>query len=351
MALNTTMKSSATVYYGPSTSKYPKVGSVSAGESVTAYWLEGSWCYIQYVVDSTGLYKRGYVSKSAMTSTSGLGTLESNQQQGPGDRLVQEDCKVYFGPGTTSYTQAGSLSEGEVIEFLGVKLNGYAFVEYKIDNSSQYKRAWVYANNLGAVTTPSGYTTYKKGDVIPSGLPMAGATVTQGWNDKTTNHKGHLGYDLAGNLTYAKPLFAGTVEVIQTSIADGNGRTVCVKHTVNGTTFYTSYCHLASILVSKGDLVTVNTNLGKIGGSGHGSETHYGTHLHVCAYTCAAGGQASPSGYCDGSSYKTFEQVTSYANAYYYGPDTSKFPRCGGACFYDPYGVVTSNAAIMKQYP
>lgn len=41
-----TMKSAQTVYYGPSTSTYPSVGSVSPNESVTVIWKEGTWVHL-----------------------------------------------------------------------------------------------------------------------------------------------------------------------------------------------------------------------------------------------------------------------------------------------------------------
>lgn len=58
----TTMKSACTVYYGPSSSGYPSVGRVAAGESVDFLWMEGSWCYITYAVDGTNSRKGGYVT-------------------------------------------------------------------------------------------------------------------------------------------------------------------------------------------------------------------------------------------------------------------------------------------------
>lgn len=344
-----TMKSAQTVYYGPSTSTYPSAGSVSKNETITALWTESTWCYIEYNVTGSTNKKRGYVPTSTINLTQSVSTIPAS---GAGSRYVQTACSVYFGPNTSTYPTAGSLSYGETVQYLGVKDSStqYAFVEYSVTGTSQKKRAWAYANNFATVLpnpTPSGYTTYKKGSTIPSGLPLAGATVTQGWNDKTTNNKGHLGYDMTG-FTYARPLFAGTVVSVVTNNQSASGRAVCVSHTVNGVSFYTTYCHLASVSVSANDVVTTSTNLGVIGGSGNSSDTTYGVHLHVCAYTGAP--STNPMGYCDSSRRKTFEQVTSYANAYYYGPDQTKFPRCDGRCFYDPYGVVTSNAAVIKQY-
>ena len=190
------------------------------------------------------------------------------------------------------------------------------------------------------------YTTFIQNDTIPTGYPMAGAIVTQGFNDKTTNHKGHLGYDLS--CSTAKALFDGTVVGVVTNNASANGRVVCLEHTIGACVFYTAYCHLAQVNVSVGDTVSANTTVGIVGGSGYGSNSHYATHLHVCAFT--GGPSSNPMGYCGGGT-KTFEQTSVYANAYYYGPDTTQFPGCGGLCFYDPYGVVSSKASVITTYP
>ena len=125
---------------------------------------------------------------------------------------------------------------------------------------------------------------------------MGNATVSQGFNDTTTTHKGHLGYDLC-NIDNARPLFSGTVVAIERSTEPASGRAVCVSHTVNGVQFYSTYCHLASVDVSIGDSVSTSTNLGAVGGSGHGQEFYYFKHVHVCVYTGKVA-QTNPFGYC-----------------------------------------------------
>lgn len=196
--------------------------------------------------------------------------------------------------------------------------------------------------------TIDNYVTYKQYEVIPSAYPMGNATVSQGFNDTTTTHKGHLGYDLC-NIDNARPLFSGTVVAIERSTEPASGRAVCVSHTVNGVQFYSTYCHLASVDVSIGDSVSTSTNLGAVGGSGRGQEFFYPKHVHVCVYTGKVA-QTNPFGYCSEEGEQTFEQTTNYPSTYYYGNDTTKYPRCGGVCFYDPYGVVSSSAAVISVY-
>ena len=356
--IKTTMKNAANTYYGPNSSAYQQLGSVSANEEVYAIAAANNqtWVQIEYSVTGTTKKKRGYVAKSA-TNLSDATVSSMRQNSNKGTIAVKTGGTTYTGPNDKTFYSAGSVSTGESVTNLGYSENGYTLIEYSVSNTSYKKCAYYLTANLnissggdtgggtgGSTGSMANYKTYKQYAYIPSSLPMGGALVSQGFNDKSTNHKGHLGYDLC-NITYAKPLFKGTVVGTKTTNSGGNGRTVCVKHTVGNTTFYTTYCHLASVLVSNGATVTTSTNLGKVGGSGYNQENAYATHVHVCAYTGSA--QTDPYGYCVSGGTKSFEDTTSYANAYYYGPDTSKFPRCGGVCFYDPYGVVTSNAGVI----
>lgn len=359
MSIRTTMKSAQTVYYGPGTSKYPSAGSVSKSEAITALWTESTWCYIEYQVTGTSNKKRGYVPKTSVTSTTGLTTISGHQSSGskPGDRSVYSGCTVYFGPNPNTYPSAGSVSTGEIVNYLGVKENGnqYAFIEYELDGSTSSKRGWVYANNLRELPEvpdpPAGYETFKENDIIPNKYPYGGSTVTQGWNDKRTDHKGHLGYDIVVPNSIIKPLFTGTVVGVKKTTGTANGRAVCVSHNINGIRFYTTYCHLKSVEENiMGTTVTTSTKLGEMGGSGK-KENSYSPHVHVCVYTGTA--TTDPSGYCADDQETPFESVapTFMYEPYYYGPDESKFPRCRNVCFYDPFGVVSTNAEIIRRFP
>lgn len=351
----TRMRSAQTVYYGPSASSYKTVGSVGAGEAVTAVVADenNEWVQIEYNAGSAGLKKRGYV-KTATTELASASGLPHTSRKG--SLTVTASGTAYTGPSSSKYYEAGSLSRGETVTDLGYEEAGYCLVEYDVTSTSYKKCAYFNKDALsnsdsgggsgGDTGSMKNYTTFIKGKPISSGLPMAGAQVTQGFNDKTTNRKGHLGYDLGG-ITYAKPLFAGTVAKIETSNSPASGRAVCVKHTVNGITFYSSYLHLQSVNVSVGQSVNTGTNLGRVGGSGGGSDSMYAPHVHVCVYTGSA--QTNPYGYCAKNGAATCEEASNYRfNGYNYGPD---FPRCGGVCFYDPYGVVTSNVEVIAKYP
>ena len=348
------------VYSGPAASGYTQVGSVGSSEVVTFFWEETSggkkWCYIGYDVVSTGKKKCGYVLDEYVNH-SGEQPLAVRASD-PGVRYAKTGGTTYTGPGS-GYETAGSVSTNEQVTYQGYKLSGYALIEYSVTGTSNKKRAWFYANNLVVKPShpiPEGYRTFIQNQKIPSNFPMGGATVTQGWNDKTTNRKGHLGYDMGG-FTDVKPLFFGTVEDICDDIGGPNGRVICLKHTEGDLIFYSAYCHLKSIAVKKGQKVWPTTTLGQMGGSGNGYEggddpAAYPVHLHVCVFT--GGATTNPSGYCDPSHYKRFEDVSEAfqgeAGGYYYGSEKEKFPRCGGLRFYDPYGVVTSNMKVIQLY-
>lgn len=153
-----TMKSFQYVYYGPSTSTYPSVGSVSSGESISVLWQEGSWYHIQYSVTGTGKYKRGYVPTSTVSNAGTVNALTAIASNA-GTRYVGIAASTYTGPSTSTYPAAGSLSRGETVSYLGYKENNFAFIEYSITGTSQKKRAYYYANNLATAPTGGGTTT------------------------------------------------------------------------------------------------------------------------------------------------------------------------------------------------
>lgn len=336
-----TMTSATQVYSGPSSGGlFPSIGSVSGGEAVTAIFRESGWIFIEYTVDGSLKKKRGYVLSSKVNLSESIQNFTAERVT----RYANSAAQTFFGPNSTTCLAAGSVDRGEAVSYLGRKENGWAFIEYSV--GSQRKRAYILASKL-STDLMFNYSTLKSGDLIPSGYPMAGATVTQGFNDKTTNHKGHLGYDVWIRNENVHPICSGTIVGVKLNTDGANGRTVCIKHTLNGITFYSTYCHLASVSVSVNTTVSTTDIIGIMGGSGYGQEKAYDPHVHVCTYTGFA--ETSPMGYCGGGT-KTFEQQSSYANAYYYGADTGKFPNCGGLCFYDPYGVVTSKGTVIDAY-
>ncbi len=120
-----TMKSAQTVYYGPNTSTYPSVGSVSQNETVTAIWIEGTWVHLEYSVTGTSNKKRGYVPTSTVNIYESVPALTFANLT----RYVITGGTTYTGPASSGYVTAGSVSTGETVQYSGQKPNDYAFIE------------------------------------------------------------------------------------------------------------------------------------------------------------------------------------------------------------------------------
>lgn len=141
------MLSQQTVYYGPSYSGYPSVGSVSANESIDYLWTEGAWCYIRYSVSGTANKKCGYVPESAVNHTNET-PLVYNDNNG-GTRYIRSGGSTYTGPGGSGYVSAGSVDAGEAVTYTGYKYNNsYALIEYNVGSTSNKKRAWYPASDM-----------------------------------------------------------------------------------------------------------------------------------------------------------------------------------------------------------
>ena len=298
------------------------------------------------------------VSTTELSSTSNL-----PHSRGAGTLTATSGGTVYSGPSPSVYYSVGSISAKESVTDLGYEEDGYKLIEYSVTGSSYKKRGYYPSHSLQGApesNTPedgvdigamSNYNTFKEYEIIPSNLPMGGAIVTQGFNDTDTNAKGHLGYDMQ-RIAEIKPLFAGEVIDVNDDISKANGLSVCVRHLLNPeneTYFYSTYCHMSSISVETGDVVNANSTLGIVGGSGWGKPDEYPPHLHVCVFTGRP--ETNPSGYSSGEKNMTLEAASQGKyNGYFYGPKERDYPRCGGLRFYDPYGVVTSGAAVIAQY-
>ncbi len=87
----------------------------------------------------------------------------------------------------------------------------------------------------------------------------------------------HPGLDLdgvTGDSIY--PMMAGNVEIVEKSKI-GFGLSIVINH---GNGFSSRYAHLSKTEVSEGQAVDINTEIGKMGATGHAS----GDHLHFEVY-------------------------------------------------------------------
>jgi murein DD-endopeptidase MepM/ murein hydrolase activator NlpD len=99
-------------------------------------------------------------------------------------------------------------------------------------------------------------------------MPVQGVYLSQGFFSY------HPGVDLAGKIgSRVSPIMAGTIESVQFSKYD-YGNAIIINHG-NGIT--SLYAHLSKIEVKVGDVVNVNTEIGKTGTTGHST----GPHLHL----------------------------------------------------------------------
>lgn len=149
----------------------------------------------------------------------------------------------------------------------------------------------------------------------------SGSTISQSFGGAN----GHLGIDIAttGDI---KAAFSGTVVGVDSG--GKNGNMVTIDH---GNNTYSHYSHASSIIVSKGDTVTVGQKLGTAGKTGNSD----GVHIHLGFYTNGAGPKTSPAGYyTDDSNNKANTNLKDSASAF-------------GATFYDPQKVLNQGLSFI----
>ncbi len=141
------MNAKTEVRCGPGTSKYDAIGQIYAGDHVYVDWKEGGYYFVEYPIGN-GRWKCGYALKSAFSGLVTDSEIGYRQSTNAGTRYVNKSgVYTYYGYYTET-EKAGSVSYGEAVDYLGVKLDGYAFIEYDVTATGMRKRAFVVANNL-----------------------------------------------------------------------------------------------------------------------------------------------------------------------------------------------------------
>lgn len=113
----------------------------------------------------------------------------------------------------------------------------------------------------GAIVGPNGFR-----------FPVVGGRITQGYG----GHSGHLGIDVGKG--YGAPIYAvASGQVIARYYDSAGALVIKIVHNVNGRLVFSTYAHMQSFAVSKGQLVTNNTIIGYMGSTGNST----GPHLHL----------------------------------------------------------------------
>lgn len=258
------------VYHGPSSSSYKKLGSVSSGEVVTAFWREGSYLHIEYSVNGTSKKKRGCILASSVNLDESIPTITNSNVS----RYIYTSGKAYTGPSSYGYTEADfGLPRGLRLKYVGQKINNYAYVEFydpstPVGSTPKKMRAYFYANNLGTAAFTPNFYDYES-------------------NWRNTNiwcnpRNGHIGNDYVKTGTKIKALSDGIVYSKSSSKLEYNGYTITLLHAIEDKMYYTFHAHMdTQPSISIGTPVTAGQDIHPYGGSG---KSCTGPHLHLGVY-------------------------------------------------------------------
>ena len=175
---------------------------------------------------------------------------------------------------------------GELVK-LGDELN--STVEISVDINDEIKTQKTVIQHYVDIGCTDNQDINSCGTIPYSGKmirPVVSGRITSsfGWrnNPLGSGTKFHNGIDLSGGQTAVYSPAPGTVAGITWKASCG-GNMLYIHHNINGVHYTTSFFHLAKVMVSIGDYVDQNTQIGVMGGSK--STTPWdscstGTHLH-----------------------------------------------------------------------
>ena len=175
---------------------------------------------------------------------------------------------------------------GELVK-LGDELNG--MVEIMVDIGDEIKTQRSVIEKYEEIGCTDNQDISTCGSIPYAGKfirPIVTGRITSsfGWrnNPLASGKSFHNGIDLSGGQTAVYAPAPGTVAGITWKASCG-GNMLYIHHNINGVHYTTSYFHLAKVLVSIGDYVDQNTQIGVMGGNK--STTPWdrcstGTHLH-----------------------------------------------------------------------
>lgn len=126
--------------------------------------------------------------------------------------------------------------------------------------------------------------------------PVSYGMITEEFQGYTGPYGKHTGIDIGQN-GVGGPVYAaapGQVIAAGNGIIAGGGNQVLIVHNYNGQQIITSYCHMSSILVSQGQSVTANTQIGTVGATGMVSGPHLHFEISSGAYGWNGGSWINP---------------------------------------------------------
>lgn len=128
MSKSAVAKAPTVVYFGPSDTLYCRVGSIDANETVEVHAKELGYYYITYIAGSTK--KRGYVPEGSFVNESGLPTSAMFNSGCLGVCTVEAGSPVYYGPASSGFALAGTVSYSETFTVFLPAVNNWYYIEY-----------------------------------------------------------------------------------------------------------------------------------------------------------------------------------------------------------------------------
>ena len=239
-------------------------GSKSFSQRISFPNVSGVQTVNVYALDA-GENRKDKLLKSAQIDFKGTSQVEKYVVTTNGATLA-----LRSGPGT-NYGIRARMPRGSVVEVYSIN-NGWAKLSYNGMSgyaSAQYLKRLIIDEKI----------SYPLKDVYVCGNNWGTYYSKKGAN--------HLGIDIKSRSGDDNVYAVADGKVVQAGWNSANGNTITLQHSVNGSTFYTFYAHLASIRVSKGTSVTKGQGIGVVGNSGSSTT---GKHLHFAITTqCSAG--------------------------------------------------------------
>lgn len=137
----------STVYYGPNSSQYQKVGTVYKGEFIVSFGETNGWTYIEYNTSSGR--KRGYVNDNNITSyywARLAGNLVSECTVLNYSSWISGKHYVYAGP-STQYPTVGYVENENIIEYdrgySDADGRSFRYIEYYVNGTSMKKSGFL----------------------------------------------------------------------------------------------------------------------------------------------------------------------------------------------------------------